>query len=75
MDRVLGADADLVHYRPASYLLPALEDDVLPAYVHTQKERLLHHLLGQPADEFLMRREEALGHQLELMLEDLVVGI
>jgi pyruvate/oxaloacetate carboxyltransferase len=75
MDRVLGADADLVHYRPAAYLLPALEDDVLPNYVHTHKERLLHHLLGQPADEFLMRREAELGHRLDLILDDLVVGI
>jgi pyruvate/oxaloacetate carboxyltransferase len=75
MDRVLGADANLVHYRPAAYLLPALEDDVLPNYVHTQKERLLHHLLGQPADEFLMRRDAELGHRLDLMLDDLVVGI
>ena len=75
LDRVLGRDADLIHYRPGAYLLPVLEDDVLPAYVHSQKERLLHHLLGQPADDFLMRRDVELGHELELMLEDLVVGI
>jgi pyruvate/oxaloacetate carboxyltransferase len=75
MDRVLGEGDALVHYRPAAYLLPVLEDDVLPDYVHTQKERLLHHLLGQPADEFLMRRDAELGHQLEMMLDDLVVGI
>jgi pyruvate/oxaloacetate carboxyltransferase len=75
MDRVLGRDAELVHYRPGAYLLPVLEDDTLPAYVHTQKERLLHHLLGQSADDFLLRREADLGRRLDLLLEDLVVGI
>ncbi len=75
MTKVLGADEMPLPYRPASYLMPILEDDQLPPYIHTQKERLLHHMLGQPADEFLMRRDLKMGERLDSLLQDVVVGI
>jgi oxaloacetate decarboxylase alpha subunit len=75
MEKVLGADEPPLKYRPASYLMPALEDDQLPHYVHTQKERLLHHMLGQPADDFLQRRHDSAGERLDRLMHDLVVGI
>ncbi len=73
--KVLGADEAPLPYRPASYLMPVLEDDQLPPYVHTQKERLLHHMLGQSADEFLKHRELEMGERLDNLLEDVIVGI
>ena len=73
--KVLGAGEMPLQYRPAAYLMPVLEDDPLPPYIHTQKERLLHHLLGQPADEFLIRRELDIGDRLDSLLQDVVVGI
>ena len=44
-------------YRPAAYLLPALEDAPRPDFVHTQKDMLLHLLLGTSADQFLRQRD------------------
>jgi pyruvate/oxaloacetate carboxyltransferase len=73
--RVLGPDEPTLTYRPASYLMPVLEDDQLPYFVRTQKERLLHHMLGQPADDFLQQRYDTAGERLDQLMHDLVVGI
>jgi hypothetical protein len=42
----------------ASYLHPILEDSVDLPFIHTQKDLLLHHLLGQNADKFLQARQD-----------------
>lgn len=73
--KVLGGDEKPLLYRPASYLKPVLEDDVLPPYIHTQKERLLHHMLGQPADVFLRQRDMKMGERWDTLLQDVIVGI
>jgi len=73
--QVLGEGDERLVYRPASYLLPVLEDDALPPFVHSQKDRLLHHLLGQAADEFLRGRSEQAGEHLDSLMQDVVAGI
>ena len=47
-----------MRYRVASYLHPILEDSVDLPFIHDQKDLLLHHLLGQNADDFMKAREE-----------------
>ncbi len=73
--QVLDPNDDILVYRPAAYLMPLLEDDELPPFVHSQKDRLLHHMLGGAADVFLQGRAQQSGEQLEKMIEDVVIGI
>ena len=75
VSQVLGMDDEPLVYRPAAYLMPILEDDDPLPFVHTQKERLLHHMLGQPADDFLKSRYAEAGEHLESLMEDVVAGI
>jgi pyruvate/oxaloacetate carboxyltransferase len=75
LKQVLSPDEKILTYRPASYLLPILEDDQRPYYVQTQKERLLHHMLGQPADAFLKKRYADTGQQMENLLSHAVAAI
>ena len=42
MNQILGDENDIKKYRPASYLMPALEDKVDLPYVKTNKDLLLH---------------------------------
>jgi len=53
MNQILGDENDIKKYRPASYLMPALEDKVDLPYVKTNKDLLLHLVFGAAADEFL----------------------
>jgi len=75
MAQVLDPKADIRIYRPAAYLLPVLEDENVLPFVGNQKERLLHFMLGQPADEFLKKRYQKSGERLEKIFEGVVVGI
>lgn len=59
MQKVLGSDEMPLKYRPASYLHPVLEDPCNLPFIRNQKDRLLHLLFGQPAEEFLKRRSSA----------------
>jgi len=54
--QVLGPDESPLHYRPASYLMPVLEDEYDLPFIKTFRDLLLHLMLKQPADEFLKRR-------------------
>ena len=54
--KVLGENEEPLRYRAASYLHPMLEDPCDLPYVRTNKDRLLHHLLGNSADEFLQKK-------------------
>ena len=57
VDQVLSENGHKqIKYRPGSYLQPVLEDTAKPAYIKTHKDLLLHFMLGQPADEFLQKR-------------------
>lgn len=56
MKMVLGEGEEPLKYRAASYLKPILEDPLDLPYVKTHKDRLLHHMLGQAADAFLMKK-------------------
>ena len=56
---VLGPTEEPLRYRPASYLLPVLEDTYDLPYVKTHRDLLLHLMLKQPADEFLKRKYAA----------------
>ena len=75
VSRVLGAGEKPLVYRPAAYLMPLLEDEISLPYVHTQKEHLLHLMLGKPADDFLKSRYAEVGERLEHMLEDVTAAI
>ncbi len=75
VQQILGSSDQPLTYRPAAYLMPVLEDDPPLPFVDTQKDRLLHHMLGQPADEFLKRRSAQIGERLESLIDDVVVGI
>ena len=50
---VCGEDAEVKKYRPASYLMPGMEDPVDEPFVKTHKDLLLHKVFGSAADEFL----------------------
>ncbi|MEJ5311100.1 MAG: oxaloacetate decarboxylase subunit alpha [Anaerolineae bacterium] len=52
----LGPNESPLRYRPASYLMPVLEDDYDLPFIKTYRDLLLHLMLKQPADEFLKRR-------------------
>ena len=54
--QVLGSEENLLRYRPASYLMPVLEDKYDLPFIKTFRDLLLHLMLKQPADEFLKRR-------------------
>ena len=51
--QVLGSAEEPLRYRPASYLLPVLEDHYDLPFVRTHRDLLLHLMLKQPADDFL----------------------
>ncbi|MBQ6508753.1 MAG: hypothetical protein IJI07_04695 [Flexilinea sp.] len=50
---VCGEDAEVKKYRPASYLMPGLEDPVDEPFIKNHKDLLLHKVFGPAADEFL----------------------
>jgi hypothetical protein len=52
----LGSGEEPLRYRPASYLHPVLEDDHDVPFVKSQRDLLLHLMLKQNADEFLVRK-------------------
>jgi pyruvate/oxaloacetate carboxyltransferase len=54
--KVLGEGEEPLKYRAASYLMPILEDPLDLPYVRTHKDRLLHHMLGNAADDFLKKK-------------------
>ena len=54
--RVLGEAEEPLRYRPASYLSPVLEDSYDLPFVKSEKDLLLHLMLGQAADAFLQGR-------------------
>ncbi len=54
--KVLGEGEEPLKYRAASYLTPILEDPLDLPYVKTHKDRLLHHMLGNAADDFLKKK-------------------
>ena len=56
VQRVLGSEENLLRYRPASYLMPVLEDEYDLPFIKTHRDLLLHLMLKQPADEFLKRK-------------------
>jgi pyruvate/oxaloacetate carboxyltransferase len=54
--KVLGNNDEPLKYRAASYLHPILEDKLDLPYVKTNKDLLLHYMLGQAADTFLQKK-------------------
>ncbi|MBN1873437.1 MAG: oxaloacetate decarboxylase subunit alpha [Anaerolineae bacterium] len=54
--KVLSPDDKRLIYRPASYLLPVLEDTYDFPFIKTHRDLLLHLMLKQPADDFLQRK-------------------
>jgi len=54
--QVLGPNEIPLRYRPASYLMPVLEDTYDLPFVKSHRDLLLHLMLKQPADEFLKRK-------------------
>ncbi len=54
--QVLGDSEEPLTYRPASYLMPVLEDRYELPFIKTHKDLLLHLMLGQAADAFLQAR-------------------
>jgi oxaloacetate decarboxylase alpha subunit len=56
VQKVLGNTDEPLKYRAASYLHPILEDPLDLPYVKTLKDRLLHHMLGNAADDFLKKK-------------------
>lgn len=57
VEQVLGPDEPPLRYRPASYLLPVLEDSYDLPFVKSQRDLLLYLMLKQPAEDFLRARE------------------
>ncbi|MBN2047363.1 MAG: hypothetical protein JW750_05940 [Anaerolineaceae bacterium] len=55
--QVLSGGDERKVYRPASYLMPILEDQVDLPFVRGERDLLLHHLLGASADQFLKQRD------------------
>ena len=51
--QVCGEDAEVKKYRPASYLMPGMEDPDEAPFIKTHKDLLLHKVFGPAADEFL----------------------
>ena len=59
VNQVLADGEEPMKYRVASYLHPILEDEVDLPFIHSQKDLLLHHLLGTNADQFMENREKS----------------
>lgn len=53
LHQVCGEDAEVKKYRPASYLMPGMEDPDEAPFIKTHKDLLLHKVFGSAADEFL----------------------
>ena len=53
LHQVCGEDAEVKKYRPASYLMPGMEDPDEAPFIKTHKDLLLHKVFGAAADEFL----------------------
>lgn len=53
--KVLGDNAVIKTYRPASYLMPGLEDKVDEPFIKSKKDLLLHLVFGNAADDFLKK--------------------
>lgn len=53
---ILGDDVEVMKYRPASYLMPVLEDTYDLPFVKSHKDLLLHLVFGDAADTFLKER-------------------
>ena len=53
LHQVCGEDAEVKKYRPASYLMPGMEDPDEAPFIKTHKDLLLHKVFGPAADEFL----------------------
>lgn len=60
VNRAVKEKGGEIKYRPASYLLPVLEDPCTLPFVQSHKDRLLHHMFGQSADEFLKKHRPIL---------------
>jgi pyruvate/oxaloacetate carboxyltransferase len=56
VERALEDGSKQIVYRPASYLEPALEKEYNLPFVHSQKDLLLHLMLGVSADEYLEKK-------------------
>lgn len=54
--KIVGEGEEILKYRPASYLMPILEDEHALPFVRTHKDLLLHLMFKQPADNFLKKR-------------------
>ncbi len=57
VEEILGDDVEVMKYRPASYLMPVLEDSYDLPFVHSRKDLLLHLVFGAAADTFLQSRK------------------
>lgn len=57
VEEILGDDVEFTKYRPASYLMPVLEDTYDLPFVHSHKDLLLHLVFGAAADKFLQERK------------------
>lgn len=57
VEEILGDDVEVTKYRPASYLMPVLEDSYDLPFVHSRKDLLLHLVFGAAADKFLQERK------------------
>ncbi len=53
LHQVCGEDAEVKKYRPASYLMPGMEDPDEAPFIKTHKDLLLHKVFGAAADKFL----------------------
>ncbi len=53
LHQVCGDDPEIKKYRPASYLMPGLEDVEDLPFVKDNKDLLLHKVFGPAADEYL----------------------
>lgn len=58
VNKVVAEKGGKIKYRPASYLSPVLEDPNELPFVQSHKDRLLHLMLGQPADDYLKKHRE-----------------
>ena len=56
--KVLGENTQVLQNRPAYYLDPVMGKPVDLPYVKTEKDVLLHHMLGQAADDYLARHHQ-----------------
>ncbi len=61
LQKALGPGEEPLRYRPASYLSPVLEDRCTLPFIKNRRDLLLHHMLKQPADEFLKNKYGVVG--------------